>query len=103
MNGPELRERRKLLGYTQRGFLKEIGVRSRQTLITWEKSDAKLPRLVELAVLALEKLPECRLENLPKCPEYTGKGATAAERKMFDKSRAEAPRGDCLPPMPDQP
>ncbi len=80
MKGPELRQRRERLGYTQRGFLKEIGVRSRQTLITWEKSDAKLPRLVELAVLALENLPECR--------QQIGKRATTAERKAFDKMSA---------------
>ena len=94
MNGSELRQRRKQLGFTQRDFLNEIGVRSRQTLLTWESSDAKLPRWVELAVLALEKLPECRLENMPESPGYTGKGATAAERKAFNKMIAKTAEGE---------
>ena len=84
MNGPELRQQRKRLGYSQQIFIDELGVKSRQTLITWEKSDAELPRLVELAVLALERLPECRRQ--------LGKRATAAERRAFERKNAKTAR-----------
>lgn len=78
LNGPELRRRRNRLGYTQEAFMIELGVKSRQTLISWEKSDAELPRLVQLAVVALEELPDYRSVH--------GKKATALERKAFEKT-----------------
>ncbi len=81
MNGAELRQRRKRLGYSQQTFCAELGVKSRQTLVTWEKSEAELPRLVYLAVKALEDLPECR--------RVSGKSAKASERKAFERMRAK--------------
>lgn len=89
LNGPELRRRRNRLGYTQEAFMIELGVKSRQTLISWEKLDAELPRLVQLAVFALEELPDCR--------RLHGKKATALERKAFEKTiNAKAARGEEL-------
>ena len=81
-NGKELRQRRKRLGYSQETFISELGIKSRQTLITWEKSGAELPRIVHLAVMALEELPECR--------HVHGKKATAVQRKAFNKTTTEA-------------
>lgn len=56
--------------------MQELGVKSRQTLVSWEKSETELPRLVSLAMLALEKLPHSR--------RIHGNKATAEERKTFD-------------------
>ena len=85
MTGSELRRLRKRLGYTQQTFIQELDVRSRQTLVTWEKSET-VPRLVELAALALEHLPEHQ--------RIHGKGATARERKAFEKNVSQSARRD---------
>jgi DNA-binding XRE family transcriptional regulator len=60
MLGTELPEWRKRNRFTQDGLRLALGVGSRQTIITWEKSTERLPRLVQLALLALERFPEER-------------------------------------------
>jgi DNA-binding XRE family transcriptional regulator len=60
MLGTDLPEWRKRHRLTQDGLRMELGIGSRQTIITWEKSSDPLPRMVELALLALEHLPEKR-------------------------------------------
>jgi DNA-binding XRE family transcriptional regulator len=60
MLGIELPEWRKRNRFTQDGLRLALGVGSRQTIITWEKSSEPLSRLVELALLALEHFPEER-------------------------------------------
>jgi DNA-binding XRE family transcriptional regulator len=60
MLGTELPEWRKRNGFTQDTLRIALGIRSRQTIITWEKSTAPLPRLVELALFALENFPDQR-------------------------------------------
>jgi DNA-binding XRE family transcriptional regulator len=57
MRGIELPEWRKRNGFTQDTLRIALGVKSRQTIITWEKATEPLPRLVELALLALENFP----------------------------------------------
>ncbi len=44
---------------------------SRQTIVVWEQMEKPLPRLTELALLALERVPESRMT--------TGHRFTAAE------------------------
>ena len=61
MNGTELRDWRKRNNMTQDMLRMALDIGSRQTIITWEKSEERLPRTVELALLALEHLPECKL------------------------------------------
>jgi transcriptional regulator with XRE-family HTH domain len=60
MLGTELAEWRKRNGFTQDTLRMALGVKSRQTIITWEKSRDPLPRLVQLALFALENFPEER-------------------------------------------
>jgi DNA-binding XRE family transcriptional regulator len=60
MLGTELPEWRKRNGFTQDTLRMALGVKSRQTIITWEKSADPLPRLVQLALFALENFPEER-------------------------------------------
>ena len=60
MIGTELPEWRKRNRFTQDALRMALGIGSRQTIISWEKSPARLSRLVELALLALEHLPESR-------------------------------------------
>ncbi|UGY17986.1 hypothetical protein HAP48_0011445 [Bradyrhizobium septentrionale] len=60
MRGTELPEWRKRNGFTQETLRIALGVKSRQTIITWEKQTDPLPRLVKLALLALENFPEER-------------------------------------------
>lgn len=72
MLGTELPHWRKCNRFTQDTLREALGVKSRQTIITWEKSEAPLPRTIELALLALEYLPE-------KCRKIDGHRFTAAE------------------------
>ena len=58
MLGTDLPVWRKRHGFTQEALMIALGVKSRQTIITWEKSTAQLPKLVWLALLALEHVPE---------------------------------------------
>jgi DNA-binding XRE family transcriptional regulator len=60
MLGIELPEWRSRNRFTQDTLRMALGVKSRQTIITWEKSTEPLPRLVELALLALERFPDER-------------------------------------------
>lgn len=60
MNGAELREWRKRNGYSQDELMKELGIRSRQTISSWENSNDELSRMLELALNALEYVPESR-------------------------------------------
>ena len=65
-----------------------LGVKSRQTIITWEKATEPLPRVVELALLALENFPEHRnvtalatVHRTPM-PEHRGRGFDRACRAL---------------------
>jgi hypothetical protein len=44
---------------TQEMLRVELDV-SRQTIVVWEASEKLLPRLTELALVALENVPDCR-------------------------------------------
>jgi len=59
MTGSDWAEWRKRLGYSTASIMLELGVSSRQTINNWEKAD-KVPRLAELALYALENIPQCR-------------------------------------------
>jgi DNA-binding XRE family transcriptional regulator len=72
MLGTDLPGWRRRNRFTQDTLRIALGVKSRQTIITWEKSDSPIPRTVELALLALEHLPE-------KCRTMDGHRYTAAE------------------------
>jgi DNA-binding XRE family transcriptional regulator len=72
MTGSELKEWRKRNRYTQDMLRENLNLGSRQTIITWEKSESPIPRTVELALLALEHLPAL-------CRTMDGHRYTAAE------------------------
>jgi DNA-binding XRE family transcriptional regulator len=57
MMGTELPEWRKRNRFTQDGLRMALGIGSRQTIISWEKSNKPLSRMVYLALLALEHFP----------------------------------------------
>jgi transcriptional regulator with XRE-family HTH domain len=71
MRGSEMVALRKRLGYNQRELMIELDVKSRQTISAYENSLDKVPRLVELALVALESKPECRIRSGKKA-EVTG-------------------------------
>ena len=72
MLGAELRDWRKRNRYTQDMLRMALELGSRQTIISWEKSTAHVPRTIELALLALEHLPEL-------CRKVDGHRFTASE------------------------
>ena len=72
MLGTELPAWRKRNGFTQEALMSALGVKSRTTMISWEKSAEPLDNGTELALLALEHLPEL-------ARKITGRRYTAAE------------------------
>ena len=50
MSGADLKAWRRAIGWTQSDLMEELGITSRQTIAGWERA-ARLPRLVELAVI----------------------------------------------------
>jgi DNA-binding XRE family transcriptional regulator len=74
MRGSDLKDWRTRNGYTQDMLRMALDLGSRQTIISWEKSDEPLARTVELALLALEFLPE-------KSVLIAGRRCTAAEHQ----------------------
>lgn len=60
MIGIELPAWRKRNSFTQDTLREALGLGSRGTIISWEKSEEKLPRMVQLALMALENIPEAR-------------------------------------------
>ena len=60
MLGTELPDWRKRNGFTQETLRMALGIKSRQTIITWEMSAEPLSRLVQLALFTLENHPKER-------------------------------------------
>lgn len=54
MTGADLRAWRKKYNMTQEMLRVALEVGSRQTIISWEKSEKRLPRYVQLALIGLE-------------------------------------------------
>ena len=80
MRGSELVAWRKRLGYSQIDLMRELEVRSRQTISSWENSE-RIPRIVELAIVSLERDEQLR--------RYAGKAASAKEvRHYFHERKA---------------
>ncbi len=77
MQGADLKAWRKRYGYSQDILMKELGIQSRQTISTWENADKKLPRMLELALMALENIPESR--------NIHGNPASALDRRKMKK------------------
>lgn len=68
-----LKEWRHRNSYTQESLSMALGV-SRQTIVAWENSEDALSPLVQLALLALEHLPE-------KCVVVAGNRLSAAQQR----------------------
>lgn len=62
MRGNELRKWRLQVGWKHAELMAELDITSRQTLNTWEKSE-KIPRIVELAITALDQIEACRRQS----------------------------------------
>ncbi len=77
IRGIDLKDWRKRHGYTQEALMRELEVNSRQTMSTWEKSPDELPRIVQLALRALEEIPEARYVD--------GKRTETAEKRRWKK------------------
>ena len=58
MYGADLKTWRRRNNYTQEALRLALGLGSRQTIITWEQSERQLDKVVELALIALEHVPE---------------------------------------------
>ena len=80
MRGVDLKEWRKRHRYNQEALMMELGVHSRQTISTWENSPDELPRIVQLALQALDEIPEAR--------NVGGTRISAAEKRRWKKQRS---------------
>ena len=81
MQGVDLKAWRKRYEYSQDTLMKELGIQSRQTISTWENGDKELPRILELALMALENIPESRNIDLL----VYGEPASAPNRRKMTK------------------
>lgn len=81
MRGSELIAWRELMGFSQLDLMKELGVKSRQTISSWENSE-EIPRIVALAIKALEFDPNLR--------EWAGKATPAKAARKFNRQSALA-------------
>lgn len=77
MNGTELKAWRKRKAWTQEQLGLALGV-TRQTVIVWERSDHPLLRMLPLALLALDNLPE-------KCESVAGQKYSSSEYRFMRK------------------
>jgi transcriptional regulator with XRE-family HTH domain len=59
VTGAELKAWRSSIGWTQADLMIELEVGSRQTISTWESAE-KIPRLVALAITALDQVEASR-------------------------------------------
>jgi transcriptional regulator with XRE-family HTH domain len=59
MTGADLKRWRERVGWTQADLMVELEVKSRQTIGTWESAE-KIPRLIELAIVALDQIEATR-------------------------------------------
>lgn len=75
MTGGELVAWRRRHGYSQEQLMKELDVKSRQTISTWEGPDRQLECTIELALIALEHDPSLRM--------IAGKKATTKEARAY--------------------
>ena len=86
MRGTDLKGWRKRNGYTQEALMRELQLRSRQTLVGWEQSE-KVSRTVELALQALERLPDTRTIAGLRCSPGTSHRLEACEaQELLDDS-----------------
>ncbi|WP_428987836.1 helix-turn-helix transcriptional regulator [Methylocapsa aurea] len=69
----DIREWRRRNKYTQDALALALGV-SRQTVVGWEKSEYPPSTLIQLALLALENLPE-------KCSLVAGSRLSSSEQR----------------------
>jgi transcriptional regulator with XRE-family HTH domain len=77
MTGGELLAWRRRNDFTQLDLMAELNIGSRQTISSWENA-SEVPRIVELAVIALEL--DLRLR------QRAGKKASATEKRAFGRA-----------------
>jgi transcriptional regulator with XRE-family HTH domain len=65
MTGAQLKSWRQERGWKQSDLMVELEIGSRQTITTWETSN-EIPRLVELAIVALDQIEACNRVGRPK-------------------------------------
>ena len=65
VTGDELKAWRKGRSWTQTDLMNELHVTARQTIVRWEQSD-RIPRMVELSVIALDQVEGCNRRTYAK-------------------------------------
>lgn len=79
IKGTDLPAWRQAHGYSQDDLRKELGVKSRQTISTWENDKRELPRTLQLALMALARIPEAR--------NIFGKKTSPSEWRSYAKQK----------------
>lgn len=82
MIGSDLTAWRERNGYSQKKLQIELGIKSRGTISAWENSVKPLSRTLELALIALERIPDLR-KSVGK-PE-TAQGRAQYQNRFGDK------------------
>ena len=88
MSGEELRAWRKCRGWNQADLMVELEISSRQTINTWESAE-RIPRIIELSIVALDQVEACRkIAGFEKqwTPEIIGKRRSRDVTRYFSDS-----------------
>ena len=78
MSGDQFKSWRESHGLTREQLSLLLEIKSRQTIHNWEHYDVKLPRVVRLALMALEYMPDKTYFNVGK---RASRSEAAAVRK----------------------
>ena len=95
MTGADLKSWRRINRYSQEQLKITLDLGSRQTIVNWEKSTKKLPRMLCLALMALE-------HSTDKAYRDGGKRAQIAEYK-FSRDRTTSGSVESPPRRPSTP
>jgi transcriptional regulator with XRE-family HTH domain len=88
VTGADLKAWRESVGWTQGDLMVELEIRSRQTIGTWESAE-KIPRLVELAIVALDQIEASRKRSGFE-KQFTPETIAAHGMKYWHQVKAES-------------
>ena len=88
MSGEDLKMWRKFRGWNQADLMIELEISSRQTINTWESAE-RIPRIIELSIIALDQVEACRkTAGFEKqwTPEIIGKRRSRDVARYFSEN-----------------
>jgi transcriptional regulator with XRE-family HTH domain len=89
LTGRDLKAWRKANNYTHEQLLSLLSIKSRQTIINWEQTEKILPRILRLALMALECLPDKTYSNVGRRERTGNRPAAPIDTSSAERSGAQ--------------